>query len=191
MTSSKNSVDASVFTQKLDAKYLQAGALLRGTRHREGLPQKDFAKKIGITQGDLSKMENGKRSIGKVVAKRIQKMFEAIASWIEEPAAIVIADTWRHSSAAEQQEGVEHPDEGLVEIGRDHNSVRCCQDPAVQEKVERIHVVIGGLLEIETVVPHLLAGLGEDHLPTHTFPAGSRSQSWKQTPQEEQCDSLA
>ncbi len=75
MTYSKNSVDAAVFSQKLDAKYTQAGALLRGTRHREGLAQKEFAKKIGITQGDLSKMENGKRSIGKIVAKRIQKMF--------------------------------------------------------------------------------------------------------------------
>lgn len=44
--------------KNLDEKYSQAGALLRGTRHREGLSQAVFAKKLGITQGDLSKMEN-------------------------------------------------------------------------------------------------------------------------------------
>lgn len=70
-----NSIDADVFFKSIDEKYTQAGALLRGTRHKEGLSQIDFAKKLGITQGDLSKMENGKRAIGKVIAKRIEKKF--------------------------------------------------------------------------------------------------------------------
>jgi len=35
-----------------------------------------MAKKINITQADLSKMENGKRPIGKIIAKRIEKMFD-------------------------------------------------------------------------------------------------------------------
>lgn len=71
----ESSIDADVFFQKMDEKYTQAGALLRGTRHREGLSQIEFAKKLGIAQGDLSKMENGKRAIGKAIAKRIQKKF--------------------------------------------------------------------------------------------------------------------
>ena len=59
----------------IEKKYTKAGVLLRGTRHREGLTQAEMAKKIGVTQADLSKMESGKRPIGKVIAKRIEKIF--------------------------------------------------------------------------------------------------------------------
>lgn len=44
---------------------------LRGARHKEGLSQVALAKKLGISQADLSKMENGKRPIGKKMAKRL------------------------------------------------------------------------------------------------------------------------
>ncbi len=60
---------------KLDEKYTKAGALLKGLRLREGLSQVAFAKKINITQANLSAMENGRRPIGKIIAKRIQKIF--------------------------------------------------------------------------------------------------------------------
>lgn len=69
------SIAVSDFFKEMDKKYTEAGALLRGTRYREGLSQKEFAKRIEVTQSDLSKMETGKRSIGKVVAKRIAKEF--------------------------------------------------------------------------------------------------------------------
>ena len=71
----KNMVDAKSFFKEMDKKYSRAGALLRGTRHREGLSQLAFTKKIEITQGNLSKMENGKRPIDKAIAKRLQKQF--------------------------------------------------------------------------------------------------------------------
>lgn len=60
---------------KIEKKFTKAGVLLRGTRHREGLTQTEMAKKINVTQADLSKMESGKRPIGKVIAKRIEKKF--------------------------------------------------------------------------------------------------------------------
>jgi len=60
---------------KIDKKYTKAGALLKGLRYREGLSQVEFAQKINVTQADLSKMENGHRPIGKIVAKRIEKIF--------------------------------------------------------------------------------------------------------------------
>ncbi|MBB71758.1 MAG: XRE family transcriptional regulator [Legionellales bacterium] len=44
-------------------------------RLRENLNQQDFAEQINITQPELSKMETGKRPIGKTVAKRIAKAF--------------------------------------------------------------------------------------------------------------------
>lgn len=59
----------------IEKQYTKAGVLLRGTRYREGLNQSEMAKRIQITQADLSKMENGKRPIGKVIAKRIEKEF--------------------------------------------------------------------------------------------------------------------
>lgn len=60
---------------KLDKKYTKAGALLKGLRLREGLSQVVFAKKINVTQANLSHMENGRRPIGKIIAKRIEKVF--------------------------------------------------------------------------------------------------------------------
>jgi DNA-binding XRE family transcriptional regulator len=59
----------------IEQKYTKVGVLLRGTRHREGLTQAEMAKKINIRQADLSKMENGKRPIGKIIAKRIEEIF--------------------------------------------------------------------------------------------------------------------
>lgn len=59
----------------IEKQYTKAGVLLRGTRHREGLTQAEMAKKISVTQADLSKMETGKRPIGKVLARRIAKIF--------------------------------------------------------------------------------------------------------------------
>lgn len=60
---------------EVEKKYTKPGVLLKGTRHREGLTQVEMAKKINVTQADLSKMENGKRPIGKNIAKRIEKLF--------------------------------------------------------------------------------------------------------------------
>lgn len=49
------------------------GIALRGVRYRLGLTQKQMAEKIGVSQGDLSKMEKGDRLIGKRLAVRIGK----------------------------------------------------------------------------------------------------------------------
>ncbi|MDP3558851.1 MAG: helix-turn-helix transcriptional regulator [Legionellaceae bacterium] len=48
---------------------------MKGLRHREGLSQIAFAKALNITQTNLSAMENGRRSIGKALAKRIANQF--------------------------------------------------------------------------------------------------------------------
>lgn len=71
----EDSVPASVVFAKLEAKYTKAGVLLRGLRIRENLSQIEFAKKIKVTQANLSKMENGRRPIGKIIARRIEKVF--------------------------------------------------------------------------------------------------------------------
>ncbi|MEE9451910.1 MAG: helix-turn-helix transcriptional regulator [Gammaproteobacteria bacterium] len=59
----------------LQEKYTKAGAYLKGLRYREGLTQIEFANTIEVTQGDLSKMENGKRNISKKLAQKIGKLY--------------------------------------------------------------------------------------------------------------------
>ena len=44
---------------------------LRAYRHRENITQRQLAELTGIPQRHISEMENGKRAIGKVVAKRL------------------------------------------------------------------------------------------------------------------------
>lgn len=63
-----------VFAELL-SESTEPSLMLKGLRAKEGLTQVEFAKLIGVTQANLSSMENGKRSIGKEIAKRIQKTF--------------------------------------------------------------------------------------------------------------------
>ena len=49
---------------------------LRGLRHREDLTQLEFAQMIGVPQSNLSAMENGRRGIGKELAKKIASIFD-------------------------------------------------------------------------------------------------------------------
>lgn len=57
-------------------KYKKSGLALRGARFREGLTQKDLAKRSGVSQENISKMENGKRGIGEKVARRLAKALD-------------------------------------------------------------------------------------------------------------------
>ena len=59
----------------LTQKTGEPSVLLKGLRYREGLSQIEFAKKLNISQTNLSAMENGKRAIGKELAKRIATLF--------------------------------------------------------------------------------------------------------------------
>ncbi|MBI5551394.1 MAG: helix-turn-helix transcriptional regulator [Desulfobacterales bacterium] len=49
------------------------GAALRGARAKEGLTQRQLSELANIPQGHLSEMENGKRPIGVIVAKKLGK----------------------------------------------------------------------------------------------------------------------
>jgi DNA-binding XRE family transcriptional regulator len=49
----------------------EAGTTLSGYRHREGLSQIKLAEATGIPQRHISEMENGKRIIGVVRAKKL------------------------------------------------------------------------------------------------------------------------
>jgi DNA-binding XRE family transcriptional regulator len=53
---------------------LHPGNAIRGLRLREGLTQKQLAEVLGIKRNNLSEMENGKRPIGKNMAKRLAQV---------------------------------------------------------------------------------------------------------------------
>lgn len=57
--------------RELDAKFGRAGAALQGARLKEGFTQVGLAQQLKISQTDLSKMEHGKRTIGKQMAHRL------------------------------------------------------------------------------------------------------------------------
>jgi plasmid maintenance system antidote protein VapI len=64
-----------VFKEELE-KYGEAGLMLRGSRYKAELTQKELADALGISQNNISEMENGKRPIGKVMALRLAKFFK-------------------------------------------------------------------------------------------------------------------
>jgi ribosome-binding protein aMBF1 (putative translation factor) len=49
---------------------------LRGARSKEGLTQRALAALMGIPQRHISEMENGKRPIGKAMAKRFAEVLK-------------------------------------------------------------------------------------------------------------------
>lgn len=57
-------------------KYTEAGIMLRGSRYKAGFTQKRLAELLNISQHHISEMENGKRSIGKIMAKRLAEVFK-------------------------------------------------------------------------------------------------------------------
>ncbi len=57
-------------------KHSEGGLVLKGCRSREGVTQKELADALHISQHHISEMENGKRPVGKEMAKRFAKFFK-------------------------------------------------------------------------------------------------------------------
>lgn len=57
-------------------KHSEGGQMLRGSRFKEDVTQEDLAKALDISQHHISEMENGKRPIGKEMAKRLAAFFK-------------------------------------------------------------------------------------------------------------------
>lgn len=68
---SSETIPADEVFRELDQKFGRAGAALQGARLKEGFSQVELAKRLHISQSDLSKMEHGKRPIGKRMAQKL------------------------------------------------------------------------------------------------------------------------
>ena len=55
---------------------LREGSAIRGLRLREGLTQEQLAHLLGVKRTNLSEMENGRRPIGKNMAKRLARVLK-------------------------------------------------------------------------------------------------------------------
>lgn len=71
--SEADSVGWAVVAKDSIEKYGQFGMVLRGARFRENMTQKELAEKSGVSQENISRIENGKRSIGKKLAMKLAK----------------------------------------------------------------------------------------------------------------------
>ena len=71
----EENVPADEVLRDVHEKYGKTGSVIHGFRAREDMTQIELANKLGVTQGDLSKMENGKRPVGKEMAHRLAKVF--------------------------------------------------------------------------------------------------------------------
>ncbi len=73
----KDSLSPEEVFKPLHDQHGKAGVRIQGLRYRENMTQAKLAKLIRVTQGDLSKMENGRRTVGKEIAKRLAKVFKS------------------------------------------------------------------------------------------------------------------
>lgn len=71
----QESVPAAEVFHDLKDPAKRVGILFRGIRAKKDLTQQEVAERLGIDQSDVSKIEKGKRSIGKALAKKIEKEF--------------------------------------------------------------------------------------------------------------------
>src|SRR5205823_8815042 len=69
---------------------------------------------------------------------------------------------------------------------RNWHIVPRCQEHCVQEKIQRIDVVIHGLLKVQTISAYLPVGLLQHNLPAHPPPSFSLRQFRTECPDEKQ-----
>lgn len=70
------SVPAEAVFPELADEATRAASMLRGSRHKAEMTQKELASALGVKQHHLSEMENGKRPIGKAMAKRLASVLD-------------------------------------------------------------------------------------------------------------------
>ena len=98
-------------------------------------------------------------------------MFPLISLRVEYPASIIVAELREWSCCAQGEEDLEHSLECPVELGRDACSVSSREDPGMQEKVQRVGVVVKRLFEMHSIRPDLALSLAQHDAPAEVFPA--------------------
>lgn len=71
----EKSISASDYYEQSYGDFPKWAVLLSGLRNREGLTQLKLGEMIGVAQYHISRMERGKRPIGKSIAKKLAALF--------------------------------------------------------------------------------------------------------------------
>lgn len=72
----ERSMSADEMMENIRGSLPEWAVMLKGYRIREGLTQATVGEILGIEQTNISKMELGKRPIGKNLAKKLAKLFK-------------------------------------------------------------------------------------------------------------------
>ena len=72
----EDSIPAHKVLPELADDTLRPAAVLRGSRYKENMTQRELAAKLGIRQHHLSEMENAKRAISKDMAHKLAKVLK-------------------------------------------------------------------------------------------------------------------
>lgn len=91
------------------SQILLVGQKIRQIRKSRHLTQADLAARIGVTQSDLSRMENGEYKVGLDTLFRILQVFELSMSAFFEEAANAAEPVAETHEAHEAQDGLEAP----------------------------------------------------------------------------------
>src|SRR5258706_8866007 len=86
-------------------------------------------------------------------------MFCAVAPRIEKTAAVVVTEAVRRSYLSEGLHDYKHFPDHFVEAGGNLGAIAGSEQARMQKEIERIDVVVQGLLEIDSVGPNLALGL--------------------------------
>src|ERR1700722_10176142 len=113
-------------------------------------------------------------------------MLAAIAPRIEQTASIIVTESRRCSSAPEQTENRQHLLQRVFKGFRDFYAVYAGQYRRMQKEIERINVIIGGLLKVKSVQSDLPGRLLQNDLPPEPFPVLGGGQFRTQDSQEKQ-----
>ncbi len=70
---SESSVSSDKFKSTVYNKLPKGAVHLKGSRLKEGLSQQDLSDISGVSRNNISKMENGSRAIGELVANKLAK----------------------------------------------------------------------------------------------------------------------
>ncbi len=99
------------------SQILLVGQKIRQIRKSRHLTQADLAARIGVTQSDLSRMENGEYKVGLDTLFRILQVFElSMSHFFEEPAAAPAASGETGEAAAPFEDWAALPDETRREV---------------------------------------------------------------------------
>ncbi len=99
------------------SQILLVGQKIRQIRKSRHLTQADLAARIGVTQSDLSRMENGEYKVGLDTLFRILQVFElSMSHFFEEPAAESAASREPSGAVAPFEDWAALPDETRREV---------------------------------------------------------------------------